>query len=47
MNGNIKNKLNGSFLCYLVCQVIDPFPLVTQNQKHGLEALQAPEDRAR
>ena len=26
-------KFNGSFLCYLV----DPFPLITQEQKHGLK----------
>ena len=33
MNGNIKNKFNGSFLL----QVINPFPLITQEQKHGLK----------
>ena len=37
MNGNIKNKFNGSFSLLLGLQVIDPFPLITQEQKHILK----------
>ena len=37
MNGNIKNKFNGLISLLLGLQVIDPFPLITQEQKHGLK----------
>ena len=37
MNGNIKNKFNWLISLLLGLQVIDPFPLITQEQKHGLK----------
>ena len=36
VNGNIKNKFNGSFLCYFSASD-RPIFLITQEQKHGLK----------
>ena len=37
MNGNIKISLMAHFSAILGLQVIDLFPLITQEQKHGLK----------
>ena len=37
MNGNIKNKFNGLISLLIGLLEIDPFSLITREQKHGLK----------